>query len=299
MKKSLLVVILLLVCLAMALAVQDPESPIKCRQVSPDGQKVGYLARDDLGVWQPFVKNVDGSDRRQVTFFYGGEYVQWAIGSGVMSFCWSPDSQKILISVLTPQFEFPTKSIGRARRANKDYNNHTLLLVDIKDLTTLYMGGCDVKISETAVDISEVQWLDSERIQFRYKLWDNNGKSEGIRIRSTKEGKPLQDNSGSRLAWEQFFQGQYAASAVAKMIVNKKPIFSDSCTGEQRRTLLNHLNLPKVWIIYLWPNSSADLPGESVADMVILKGSNIQALCLYHQRGKIVYAALESTEGAP
>ncbi len=241
MKKSLLVASLLLVC-SVALATQDPGSLVKCRQASPDGKKVGDLAKDYFGARQLFVKNIDGSNLRQITFLDWGELPGYESGPGVFAFAWSPDSTKVACLATCCDRK------GAFMGMEKGYNEAVVLVINLSDLTTTYVGGRDMRSFPAFVNISQLKWINPETVQYNYKLsyWDNqDNTSSGTVKRNIKEGRLVGGD-------EFFFRTQVAASTVAKMIVNKKPIFAPECPVSEREFLEEIWEDPKLWITEVW-----------------------------------------------
>ena len=164
MKKVWLAVILILIC-SVVFATQDPQSPIKNKQISLDGKMIGYLAKDYQGVWQLFVKNKDGSNLRQITFFAPEESVS-NLGDGVKGFVWSPDSSRIVCSV----FYYDTS--GTAYAVEAGYNELTLIVIDLFDLTARFIGGRGMRDDNRSIDLYGGQrttgnrWIDISQLKW-------------------------------------------------------------------------------------------------------------------------------------
>ena len=258
-----------MVC-SVALATQDPGT----RQVSPNGRKVAYLVRDSERIQQLSVKNIDGTHLRQITFLGERNYPfpPDAIDQGVISFYWSPDSIKIACIV------FYCDCQDTARAIQSEYNQATIVVVDVSSLATVYLGGKDFRFFPDHVNIFDISWSDSNTVRYRYKL--RSGLA-GIKERKISAGRSVQ-------ADESFLGLQAIVSVITEMISGQKQIkYSGPPSGKNFIDKL--FAKPKLSVTNVW--SGYGTPGGIFT--VVVWAPGVETLCPEAQKFPGVYLLVE------
>lgn len=239
-------------------------------QKSPDRKLTASLRADGAGVWQLYVKSAATSSVRQMTFF-GTDNLWETTRQGVLACSWSPDSKRLALLV------HHTSCMNTVRSLEEGYNETTLMVLNVGDLATTYLGGVDPRYSTCMIDLSDVGWADAGTVRFRYRMCEERV-SSGVKTRRIAEGQMLR-------AGEDFFGRQTVAHWLAKMIAARTPVFSGGCPAGSRRITASLIADPTLWIMDVWKLGDWD---KDLGYAVQVRGKGYQGDYFVLKEGRIM-----------